>query len=798
MFTTLQTADRLLLTLRQRVSAPMVGAPAAPPVAPPGPGTPIVPPGAGPLTVISPASGPSTPPRQGIRGSSIPKILLTLGGLCLFVAALTFLAVAWQLLGIGGRTVVLIGLTVVTGIAGTGFTRRGLRAAGEALTAVCLGFLTLDLFGARSAGWLGELSDSSTLTVCGVFLTLGGVALTVASRAVTPRVLIAPQLAVGAGFFLTAAGLNGSTDGAWGVYAGAVIAGLLLALLAHRVAMPVLAWAGFVPAAFWWLVLLVVGFGRAVGHPTAHDLWLGGHGWALASAAALLAAAAAMPPVPPPVRGIAGSVAAALGTLTLIVPVLDNSPLQAAVACLLTLLGWIVIQLLLPTTWRVIPVVSMLGAGAAVLTFSGELAAQAAWSVASVGPAWTTSAWVRLDPGATATHPLLLVPNLVTLLVGLLVIGRLVPDPWAVLRRLWGPLAAAVALAAVGSIALYPVPLAVILAGLGLVVAGLLGWGWWTRGEVGTATVIAALVLGIATLAAALPSDWLTLWTLLGLSGAATGLVIRGYDATVRVAGQLVAPLSVAALIWTVEELASLPEVYRAAPILLLLGVTAIALPRQPLELSAAAAGAVAAGVSVWSADQFASALAIHLTLAGSLVVASSLVHPSRRMLGWPGGLLLAMASWVRLWDVGVETIEAYTMPSAIAILVAGWCWLRRDPQVSTFSALGAGLSLATVPSLVQVVAVPHELVSIRAALLGVGCLALVLAGTRLRWSAAVVIGGTVGGLLVLRELAPYSALIPTWIMIGLAGGLLTVVGITWEDRMRNLRTAAHYLGRLR
>ena len=55
-----------------------------------------------------------------------------------------------------------------------------------------------------------------------------------------------------------------------------------------------------------------------------------------------------------------------------------------------------------------------------------------------------------------------------------------------------------------------------------------------------------------------------------------------------------------------------------------------------------------------------------------------------------------------------------------------------------------------------------------------------------------------VGGLLVLREVAPYAEATPRWVLIGLAGTLLTVVGVTWERRVVELREAAAYLGRLR
>jgi hypothetical protein len=87
---------------------------------------------------------------------------------------------------------------------------------------------------------------------------------------------------------------------------------------------------------------------------------------------------------------------------------------------------------------------------------------------------------------------------------------------------------------------------------------------------------------------------------------------------------------------------------------------------------------------------------------------------------------------------------------------------------------------------------------AVRAALLGAACLVLVLAGTRLRWNAPLLVGAVVGGLLVLRELAPYAAATPQWVLIGLAGTVLTVVGVTWERRVRDLHQATAYLGRLR
>jgi hypothetical protein len=198
---------------------------------------------------------------------------------------------------------------------------------------------------------------------------------------------------------------------------------------------------------------------------------------------------------------------------------------------------------------------------------------------------------------------------------------------------------------------------------------------------------------------------------------------------------------------------------------------------------------------AIAAADDPTVALAVHLTVAGVLVCASALVHPDRRTLGWAGGLLLAAATWVRLADVGVTAPEPYTMPSAVALLLVGLYRLRRDPDASTVVALLPGLLLATVPSLLWVLADP---LTVRAALLGAGCLLLVLAGTALGWNAPLLVGAAVGTAVVLRELAPYAAQTPQWVLIGVAGTLLTVVGITWERRLRDLRGASAYVGRLR
>jgi hypothetical protein len=142
-----------------------------------------------------------------------------------------------------------------------------------------------------------------------------------------------------------------------------------------------------------------------------------------------------------------------------------------------------------------------------------------------------------------------------------------------------------------------------------------------------------------------------------------------------------------------------------------------------------------------------------------------------------------------------VEAPEAYTLPSALALIVVGLVRLRRVPELETMAALTPGLGLALLPSLVWVLEDP---LTLRSVALGVACLALVTGGARLRWSAPVVHGALVGSLLVLRHATPIAEAVPRWALIGAAGVLLVTLGITWEKRIRDARAVAGYVRGLR
>ena len=769
---TLSEADDLLVRLR--ASAPLEPAKAAPPVAT---GTPYP---------SYPVAGPTAPVRRGLQGASVPRILLGLGATCLLVAAVIFLAVAWTWLGVGGRTAALVAMTVTTGAVGGALGRRGLRVAAEALTTVALGLLVLDVVGADNAGWFGDLSLEALVRLVGIALFVPSLALAV------PRSrLVVPQLAAPLGLVLAL----GSVD--WTAYAvGAVdVAGpvcvLLLAGLVvtgRRLGAAPLAWeAGILAAAVWagtglWALV------EATAHPTARELWVDGHGWELVIASLLTLLVWGVGWSEALVREGAAVVVACALTFVGVLPLLDGGQTQVTLVALGVVLCWTVVASVTPPSWYAVPRVPLAAAAVVASVTALTLAGLGLASMLSTGAPFTVPSSVRLAPAALPAHPLLLVATAVALGIAA---GLASP------RTRWTlPVSgAAIVVAGLLTLGLYAVPLWLVLAVLASLGSTLAVLALRRDDHVGGYLAVGAAAAGAVLVVAALPSVVLATAALtLVVAGLAVTLAVGRFPLAAEAAG-LALPAAIGSLLWTVADLDSVGPELRAAPILVAVGLLAVRLARPEVEGASAFTGLVVALAAFPSAADPSVWLAVHLTLAGALVTGSSIVHPSRRFLAWPGGALLVLATWVRLLDVGVVDPEPYTLPTAVALVAVGLYRMRSVDDAATVPAIGPGLVLATVPSLLWVLVDP---VTLRAGVLGLACLLMLLAGVQLRWHAPVITGALVGGLVVLRELTPYALQTPQWVLIGLAGSVLIACGVSWESRMRDLQHAASYLGRLR
>lgn len=793
LFTTLALADDLLGLLRA-ASTPLPAAATAPPA-------------------------PAEPRRSRLSAASVPTILLGLGAGCLLVAALVFLAVTWSALGVGGRTAVLVLLTVVAGGLAAWAARRGLRAAAESLSVVGLGLLSLDLVGADHAGWFGDVSVAGFCVLLGaVLLSTGAAAAVAAARATSVR-LIGAEVVSALGLGVLTAGL---VVGDWLPVGPLLVLGTLVSALVcagvHRLALRVTTAGAAGVTALAWLALTGYGAERTIAPDVSwRALWVDLDVWPLLVAAALVAALALARRLPLAARIGAAAVAHLLVVVAVLAPAQQLAPTQTMLVALGVLAGAAAATWWLPGSWALVNLVTQGVTAAGILLVTVVMAVESLARIsAATGPVWSGGALDRLGrstagdiPGGWML-PLCLVALAGTAWVLLRTVQRLghlakwrLPDggTWAV---------AVLAGSVVAGLALYPVPLWSVVAALVLATAGLTAR-WLTDRR--AAPLGLASCCALAAVLVALHADRLTavVLALVVVHGALVHLRARA-DEPATLAGAALAGAAGGSA-WTWGAIGDVPAPWAALAAVVVVGVLVLVAPTAParwwqaarpvraragLEVGAAIAAvlATATGVDLAPAGQTSSWTAVYLTALGVVVTIVSLQREDRRPLGWIGGLLLAAATWVRLFDLGVRAPEAYTLPSAAALLVVGLAHLRRHPGSSTWTTLAPGISLAVAPSLLWVLVEPT---GPRALLLGLGCLVLVLVGARLGWTAPLVIGATAGSVLVLRLAAPYVAdAVPRWVLIGAAGALLLAVGATWERRIGEARRMATYVRALR
>ncbi|MGZ8737299.1 MAG: SCO7613 C-terminal domain-containing membrane protein [Nocardioides sp.] len=829
LFATLSQADTLLTTLRASAAVP-VGAPAGQvsggtaqvglaqvsrATLPPGQASTATGAGfpTGPAFPMTPL--PHAPAaRHTLSAASVPKILLGLGAACLLIAALVFLAVTWSVMGVGGRTATLLGFTAVTGGLAAWMARRDLRGAAEALSLVSLGLLTLDTFGARSADWLGDISTPTFLVVLGVLLALTAAAAALGARRTPAGDLVGAQLVAGAGVVLVGLGVathDGLARSLAAILAVVVAGGA--AYLARRLTLRfTMALSAAAAGVFWWAQLTRAL--DAVTPPTLQGMWVDLGAWQVLVSAALAGSVVALRELPESVRVGAASLAYGVLTLTAVLPALDESVTSALLVTLAALVAAGLVGWFLPRPWGLTAVLTQAVAGLATLVAFALIGGLALTRLVEAASAhWTGATGGQLG----SVSPDLPAPWLAPLCVlALLGTGLVLAKASSVADRAISAvtdLRAAVALlviSAVATLSSYPVPVWTVVVLLLAAAAGFLGW-WWVRQSAVQLALSAVFLAGAVALG--WYDEWLTVISLAGLLLMAGAVHLRARQTdTSAVAGALAA-VALAGSVWTWGALveASAPAVALAGLVLLAAKVLTLSVypdewwgcdapvtARAGVEVGAAVAALPLglAGVLLAEADTAATWTAVNLTVAGAAVTALSLIREDRRALAWVGGALLALASWVRLWDIGVREPEAYTLPTALVLLTLGLLHLRRHPDANTMTALAPGLGLALVPSLLWVLADPIEL---RALLLGVACLGLVLAGVQLRWTAPLTLGALVGGAEVVRLAAPYiGEAVPRWVLIGATGAVLILMGVTWERRLREARQVMGYVRSLR
>lgn len=803
----LQQIDELLVTARARKVVPPPAAVVPAPTVPTSASGAVPPP----IPIFASASAPPVAPAG--TGVSAGSVILGLGAALLVLAAVIFVSFAWSVVGIGGRAAILALLTAVVGVAGGWALRRGLRGSTEALWLVFAGFLSADWFAACGLGLLGldGLTGWQVAVPWWVLLSVTSGAVGAASRRLADRPVVTLEVAAGVALLPVAATVGEALDDV-GVRAFWVLA--IVTVLASAVAVV----AQLLRQHVWTVIAAVIGAATgaamlvaAVVEATAHT-----------EVAEYVGQAHGLPLLL--VTVAAGSVAAwrvareaAVATTTLLVALLVGLPLGEP----LEGQAWFVWLTVLVVVLAALRLSGRVGGGAVgtgLLIGGGTLAVLVAFGWAS-GLAPVLAALGESSRGPRDLPFLLAAQEVST-------DGRLAP--WA------AHVGGAGLVATLAIVCRWPDETVRRGTRQILVVAGLVAatTGLAILAELGAPVVVLGLTVALVGVLLAVVSRWCGMvWELLGLLLVALAplLVVPTWDgvvvavsvslaillgiAVLRRSVELVAFLAtIAAAVWIAVltvlavnhpdvALAIRPAVSIVLVVALLLTVVGAAFQQPPVAwrpgLSFEAVGAVLTvlTLTVGVAATDAAWLAAWCTGAGVTGTAVGLLVPGRRWLRWVGAGLLGLAWVLRLAASDVSTVEAYTVPFALVALGIGALALRRDGSLRTFAALGGGLVLALVPSTLVALADP---VSLRALLVGVVAFGLVGAGLALRWQAPFVLGGGVLLLIALVELAPYGLAVPRWVLIGVAGLLLLVGGITWEDRVRDGRAVARFVRSMR
>jgi hypothetical protein len=150
---------------------------------------------------------------------------------------------------------------------------------------------------------------------------------------------------------------------------------------------------------------------------------------------------------------------------------------------------------------------------------------------------------------------------------------------------------------------------------------------------------------------------------------------------------------------------------------------------------------------------------------------------------------------WLLIAAERVAMVEAYTLPAAGVALLAGWLARRSRDGLTSWVAYGPALAAALLPTLASVLAAEAQ--PLRRLLLGLGALAVLLAGAYAGLQAPVVAGGAVLAVVALHELVLVWDLLPRWIPLAAAGLLLVGLAMTLERRRRDLARFRAALARM-
>lgn len=212
------------------------------------------------------------------------------------------------------------------------------------------------------------------------------------------------------------------------------------------------------------------------------------------------------------------------------------------------------------------------------------------------------------------------------------------------------------------------------------------------------------------------------------------------------------------------------------------------------LVVAGTAAGTTAAdGVEPFAVARLAAVAVVGTALA--LVG----VRRDRPVLVGQGLTLLGLATLTGVVSAGPLPLDAVLGVAGVLAGAVGAARLAHDPAARSWPALGVPCGLVLVPALVGLQAAPTPW---RWTVVLVGGVAAVLVGAARRLQAPFVVGAAVLAAEVALQLVAAGASVVShvgwWPLLFAGGVVLTVVGMTYERRLRDAREATRFVARLR
>jgi len=283
------------------------------------------------------------------------------------------------------------------------------------------------------------------------------------------------------------------------------------------------------------------------------------------------------------------------------------------------------------------------------------------------------------------------------------------------------------------------------------------------------------------------------------LLGVATGWVASTGAALVR--GSAVAigePSDLLVEFWPLLALAS-------GVVIAVIWARAASRPAVIAEVLLAAsvvAGSVPTLLAIVDGDRPAVRAAVIFPLLAAAYIAGTATR-SRPFAGpipsWSTLGVLVVGGTVALLAGGIDPFELITVPVGAALVGAGAVRMSRSPALGSWPALGPGLAVLLVPSLIADFVDPALW---RLIALGVVAAAAVVWGAVRRLQAPLLLGGAVLLVHAVAQLWPWITWLYEavwwWLWLGIAGVILVALAATYERQLRRARGVVRSIAELR